>query len=230
MMGGSLPPAARSMIESLLHFFRSTGVKMFLILTLALLPLGLIALVASLQAIRTADLEKEALLRVAVTQSARKLTADLQSDRTALELTVNAIANGAADKGMCRRLAFFLTSHDAEGGHFYIYDRAGHILCQSSQLEPAGITPANRFDRPIAQLLPTHLVSRVRSGNGRLVALSYYSRAHLESVLPRGFGGCGRGRSNFAADRLITSLCTTSISVTFHDFARSFPTLRLIIQ
>lgn len=182
MMGGSLPPAARSMIESLLHFFRSTGVKMFLILTLALLPLGLIALVASLQAIRTADLEKEALLRVAVTQSARKLTADLQSDRTALELTVNAIANGAADKGMCRRLAFFLTSHDAEGGHFYIYDRAGHILCQSSQLEPAGITPANRFDRPIAQLLPTHLVSRVRSGNGRLVALSYYSRAHLESV------------------------------------------------
>jgi len=182
MMGGSLPPAARSMIESLLHFFRSTGVKMFLILTLALLPLGLIALVASLQAIRTADLEKEALLRVAVTQSARKLTADLQSDRTALELTVNAIANGAADKGMCRRLAFFLTSHDAEGGHFYIYDRAGQILCQSSQLEPAGITPANRFDRPIAQLLPTHLVSRVRSGNGRLVALSYYSRAHLESV------------------------------------------------
>lgn len=182
MKGGSLPPAARSMVETLLYFFRSTGVKMFLILTLALLPLGLIALVASLQAIRTADLEKEALLRVAVTQSARKLTADLQSDRTALELTVNAIANGAADKGMCRRLAFFLTSHDAEGGHFYIYDRAGRILCQSSQPEPAGITPVNRFDRPIAQLLRTHLVSRVRSGNGKLVALSYYSRAHLESV------------------------------------------------
>lgn len=182
MIGGSLPPAARSMIEPLLHFFRSTGVKMFLILTLALLPLGLIALVASLQAIRTADLEKEALLRVAVTQSARKLTADLQSDRTALELTVNAIANGAADKGMCRRLAFFLTSHDAEGGHFYIYDRDGRILCRSSQPEPTGITAANRFDRPIAQLLPTHLVSRVRSHNGQLVALSYYSRSHLESV------------------------------------------------
>lgn len=182
MLGGSLPPAARSMIEPLLLFFRSTGVKMFLILTLALLPLGLIALVASLQAIRTADLEKEALLRVAVTQSARKLTADLQSDRTALELTVNAIANGAADNGMCRRLAFFLTSHDAEGGQFYIYDRAGRTPCHSTRPEPAGITAANRFDRPIIQLLPTHLVSRVRSHNGRMVALSYYSRAHLESV------------------------------------------------
>lgn len=37
-------------------YLRSTGVKMFLILTLALLPLGLIALVASLQAIRTSTL------------------------------------------------------------------------------------------------------------------------------------------------------------------------------
>src|SRR3546814_17098455 len=43
----------------------STGVKMFLILTLALLPLGLIALFASLQASRTADLAKAALLNVA---------------------------------------------------------------------------------------------------------------------------------------------------------------------
>ncbi|WP_420143769.1 sensor histidine kinase [Sphingobium sp.] len=155
---------------------------MFLILTLALLPLGLIALIASLQAIRTADLEKEALLRVAVTQSARKLTADLQSDRTALEITVNAMANNAADKGMCRRLSFFLTSHDTEGGQFYIYDREGRRICSSSQREPAGIAPADRFARPIATLLPNHLVSRVRSGNGRFVALSYYSRAHLESV------------------------------------------------
>ncbi|MEC3949013.1 sensor histidine kinase [Sphingobium sp. HWE2-09] len=155
---------------------------MFLILTLALLPLGLIALVASLQAIRTADIEKEALLRVAVTQSARKLTADLQSDRTAMELVVNAMANNVADQGMCKRLGFFLTAQDAEGGHFYIYDRAGQRICSSSQPEPAGIATADRFDRPIAQLLPTHLVSRVRSGNGRLVALAYYSRAHLESI------------------------------------------------
>ena len=77
------PPAAPSFLWKLNAASRSTGVKMFLILTLALLPLGLIALAASLQAIRTTDLEKEALLRVAVTQSARKLSADLAADRTA---------------------------------------------------------------------------------------------------------------------------------------------------
>src|SRR3546814_119753 len=81
------PSVTASLLRKLYAVSHSTGVKMFLILTLALLPLGLIALAASLQAIRTTDLEKEALLRVAVTQSARKLSADLASDRTALMLT-----------------------------------------------------------------------------------------------------------------------------------------------
>src|ERR1043165_2836824 len=103
-------------MRSLNSIVHSTGVKMFLILTLALLPLGLIALIASLQAIRTADLEKEALLRVAVTQSARKLTADLASDRTALMLTANALSDKVSDDGLCTRLTAFLSSHDREGG------------------------------------------------------------------------------------------------------------------
>ena len=107
MSGGSHPPAAQSLTAS---FFGSTGVKMFLILTLALLPLGLIAFVASLQAIQTADLEKEALLRVAVSQSARKLTADLESDRTALQLTVNNLSTTPSDTGICARLQLFLAS------------------------------------------------------------------------------------------------------------------------
>jgi len=95
MIGGSHPSAVRSPVAALNLLLRSTGLKMFFILTLALLPLGIIALAASLQAIRTADLEKEALLRVAVAQSARKLTADIHSDRTAMQLTVDALAERA---------------------------------------------------------------------------------------------------------------------------------------
>ena len=189
MNGGSLPPAARTGAARLpgvpfAGLLRSTGVKMFLILTLALLPLGLIALIASLQAIRTADLEKDALLRVAVTQSARKLTADLLSDRTALELTVNTLANDGGDQSICQRLELFLTSHDRDGGLFYIYDRRGKRLCGSAAPEPAGIVFGARFKGRAAQLLPASnvLVSRVRSRNGKLVGLAYYSQAHLESV------------------------------------------------
>ncbi|MDI1297000.1 MAG: sensor histidine kinase [bacterium] len=157
---------------------------MFLILTLALLPLGLIALVASLQAIRTADLEKEALLRVAVTQSARKLTADIASDRTALGLTADALAAGKADVGMCDRLSFFLSSHNRGGHLYYIYDRTGRRLCGADDAEPTGISPANRFSTETLTLLPAsgYLASRVRSTDRRVVALVYYSRAHLESM------------------------------------------------
>lgn len=157
---------------------------MFLILTLALLPLGLIALVASLQAIRTTDLEKEALLRVAVTQSARKLTADLASDRTALLLTVNSFAATGADRNMCARLSLFLASHEGRDGRHYIYDREGRRLCSSPQPEPEDVTAAERFANGSAQLLPAsqYLVSRVLSDNGRIVALAYYPRAYLEAV------------------------------------------------
>ena len=184
MFRGSLPPAARSLTEPIFRLFKSTGVKMFLILTLALLPLGLIALVASLQAIRTADLEKEALLRIAVTQSARKLTADLQSDRTALQLTVDNLASNRADRTICVRLSLFLASNDAEGGRYYIYDRAGRRLCQSADAEPAPMALANRFNGPPLELLANapYLVSRIRSADDRVAALIYYSRKHLESV------------------------------------------------
>ena len=171
-------------MRNLNSLIQSTGVKMFLILTLALLPLGLIALVASLQAIRTSDLEKEALLRVSVTQSARKLTEDLASDRTALMLTANALAARSEGPEMCQRLSIFLTSHDREGGRYYIYDRDGQRICGSSQPEPRGLPKAARFHGARATLLPAsgYLASRVVSDNKQVVALAYYSRAYLEKI------------------------------------------------
>ncbi|WP_370171526.1 sensor histidine kinase [Sphingobium abikonense] len=179
MIGGSHPPAAQSLTASI---FGSTGVKMFLILTLALLPLGLIALVASLQAIQTADLEKEALLRVAVSQSARKLTADIESDRTALQLTVNNLSTAPSDTGICARLNLFLASNDREGGRYAVYDRAGRRLCASDPKQRPILDPAERFTGPAAQLLDNapYLLVRARSANGQLVGFIYYSRAHLE--------------------------------------------------
>lgn len=184
MIGGSHPPAAQSLTAFLFRFFGSTGVKMFLILTLALLPLGLIALVASLQAIETADLEKEALLRVAVSQSARKLTADLESDRTALQLTVNNLAATPSDTSICDRLNLFLAKNDRDGGRYAIYDRTGRTLCASHPDLAPIVPPQERFGGPTAQLLDgaPYLLTRVRSRDDRLVGLIYYSRAHLESA------------------------------------------------
>jgi two-component sensor histidine kinase len=162
----------------------STGVKMFLVLTLALLPLGLIALVASIQAIRTADLEKLALLRVAATQSARKLSSEIQSDQAALRLTVNTLASGSTDGNLCRRAEAFLHARSGNDTVFAIHDRTGRRLCGSHMDRPEPIPAARRFDGPDAELLPASgmLAMRMRSSDRRIVSLTYYSRAYLDGL------------------------------------------------
>ena len=62
----------------------STSQKLILVLTLALAPLGAVALIASLQSARTADAQRRADVQVAATEAARKLGAELTSDMVAL--------------------------------------------------------------------------------------------------------------------------------------------------
>lgn len=161
---------------------RSTGVKMFFILTLALLPLGLIALAASLQAIRTSDLERESLLRVTVLQSARKLGAELAADQTALRITANSFANGIADPRSCARVSIFLSARSDRAAHFDFYDRSGRQLCGSTEPSSAELVPDKRFEITGPQLLPeaAALVTRTFSDDRSVVAISYYDRSHLE--------------------------------------------------
>lgn len=157
---------------------------MFLVLTLALLPLGLIALFASLQAIRTADVEREALLRVAATQSARKLSAEMLSDQAALRLTVNTLASGRADANLCNRADAFLRSRGGDHVRFVIYARNGRRVCSSRGSTAADMVAKQRFTGPGAELLPEHglMVTRTRSSDGSLVALTLYDRAYLDRV------------------------------------------------
>ncbi len=166
----------------LLPLLRSTGVKMFFILTLALLPLGLIALLASLQAIRTSDLERESLLRVTVLQSARKLGAELAADQTALRITANSFANDVADPRSCTRVSTFLSARADSAAHFDLYDRTGRRLCASSEPSSGELPPEQRFAVSGPELLPqaASLVTRTFSDDHTVVAISYYGRPHLE--------------------------------------------------
>lgn len=183
---GSHPPAAHSAggtLDVLGTLLRSTGVKMFLILTLALLPLGIVALLASLQAINTADTEKEALLRVAAGQSARKLSAQIHSDSLAISMVADAFATDAADDGICDRLTRFLVSPKGET-LFALYDRSGRSLCGADAGRGASLSPEDRFGEAPVLLLPQAgmLVVRKFSADRRLVALRYYSRAQLDRI------------------------------------------------
>ena len=82
---------------------RGTGVKLILFMTLALTPLGLVALLASLDSARLNTVNREAAGRAQSLESARAL--DTLIARTALTLrgAGTALGGGAGDAGNCRR-------------------------------------------------------------------------------------------------------------------------------
>ncbi|RVT42123.1 sensor histidine kinase [Sphingobium algorifonticola] len=157
---------------------------MFFILTLALLPLGLVALFASLQAIRTADTERQSLLEIAAMQSARKLSAEIQSDQTALRIATNAFARGLADPQQCARLDSFIRSRTSQDTHFAIYDRAGRVKCSTGDGATNRFAPSGRFESKTLELLPdsSMLLARTPSDDRQMVALAFYGRDYLDRV------------------------------------------------
>lgn len=167
-----------------IRLVRSTGLKMFVILTLALLPLGIIALFASLQSIHTADVERDGLLRLTAVQSARKLSSEFAADRAALRIVVAAFANGSADPNQCWRTTAFLGSR-AEGlSDFAIHARDGRLLCGHALPSSDAVPTSTRFSGPEAQLLPQAklLALRVVSPDRSVVAIRYYGRGHMDDI------------------------------------------------
>ncbi|MCF8706545.1 sensor histidine kinase [Rhizorhapis sp. SPR117] len=163
----------------------STGVKMFLILTLALLPLGLIALFASLQASRTADLEKAALLNVAANESARNLVAEIAANGAALRVVVNALAANRQNTGICARADEILRKRDDARVDFIIHDRQSDApLCASDPNLVLNLPGNNPFGADPADILPKQkrLIVRTLSGDGQLVAIAIYNVSHLERI------------------------------------------------
>lgn len=162
----------------------STGVKTFLILTLALLPLGLIALFASLQASRTADLEKAALLNVAANESARHLVSDIAADRSALRLVVNSLVADRNRTDICARAGEILRNRGGTRVDFVIYDRrgGGNPLCYSGRETGLSIPEASRFSEEQADILPAQkeMIVRTMSARGEMVAIAVYGLAYLQ--------------------------------------------------
>lgn len=161
--------------------FRSTGVKMFLILTLALLPLGLVALFASLQAIRTADLERDSLLRMTAMQSARKLSTAMASDQAALRLVVDTLASGGERERMCAQTDALLSARAEEQVRFALYTRAGNRICGSTGARQVHIARDLQDSRQDVTLKPDQgwLLARIPSTDGQIIAFAVYDRNYL---------------------------------------------------
>jgi two-component sensor histidine kinase len=113
------PPAARW----------PTGAKLLVTLSVALLPLALIAILATLQTVRIFDSDNRARLRVASSESSHALAIELTGDMNALRSAAKALEVDAQDAPSCARVRGVFSGQGASGARFAITDRRNRMIC-----------------------------------------------------------------------------------------------------
>ncbi len=157
----------------------STGIKILSAITLALLPLGLVALFASLAATRTADVQRSADLRVALTESTRKLSAELAGDVSAMRRAANAIAAADAPDDVCARLSAIFAAHVGRVSQYAVFGAASAPLCATPGFAPPRPSTINPDSQPDAILNSETLDVRVPAARGTAVVFVRYPAATL---------------------------------------------------
>lgn len=164
-----------------------TGARVFLILSIALLPLALIALFATLQTTRTADVETRARLRVAASEASRALQIELVGDITALRVALNALNQDGDDAPSCARVQGVFAQQSAAGVRFEVVDPGERTLCGARL--PVDAPPASGSERLTTLLVPERglVVQLPSSPNGTRASAFFPSAMLAEIARPGGF-------------------------------------------
>jgi len=119
----------------------STGMKMLLILSIALLPLGLIALMASLHSARSNKSDREAEARLIALGSARELTSAIARGTGTLRGALDTINAAPFDAATCRRVFGVAARSQRWETHFALFDLEGRKICATPGFSPLPVTP-----------------------------------------------------------------------------------------
>lgn len=166
----------------------STGFRLFLILSVALFPLALVAFLATLQSNRTADLESRAQMRVALTESVRQLGAAAASDIAALRNALKILETRPDDAQSCERLASIYRSGQAAAPRFALFGASSAPVCASRGFRPARPGTIGLSGAPAVALDEAGLNIIVGSAGGGAAGVLGYDPATLTVIAaPGGF-------------------------------------------
>jgi two-component system, sensor histidine kinase PdtaS len=157
----------------------STSIKILSILTLVLLPFGLIALFGSLDNLRRANAERSADLRVALTESTRKLSAELAADQSAMQAAANAIAANVSPQEVCLRLSAIFTAHARRVSQFAVFGPASAPLCATPGFNPQRPSTLSLDTSPRGILMPEALILQVPAARGAAIVVVNYTPGTL---------------------------------------------------
>jgi two-component sensor histidine kinase len=153
-----------------------TGIKLLLILSGALLPLALIAVFATLQTTRSADVEARARLGVAIGESSGTLGSELRGDIGALREALRVFADDPDNAPSCARVSGVFASQIAGGARFAVQNRGGELVC-GTEAGTGSITPANQGQ----------VAARIRAGQGLELAVLGQDGAVARAFFPVAF-------------------------------------------
>ncbi|MEH3035987.1 MAG: histidine kinase [Sphingomonas adhaesiva] len=166
-----------------------TGAKLFLILSIALLPLALIAIFATLRVTQIADTELRSHLRVAAAESTRAIAIELVGDMTALRVAVDALQADKGDAPSCARAQGVFAQQSAAGTGFVILDRRGRPIC--GEPFPGAAAFARQSDPTAlsAKIVDNRgLMLRIAGRSNRVTAAAWFPAPFLAQISrPSGF-------------------------------------------
>lgn len=168
----------------------STGLKIFILMSVALLPLGMIALLASLQANRTADSARRAELRIAVSEATRKFAAEIGSDLAIARAATEAAGSPEEVRIACFRIDMLFAARRATQPRYALFGPDRAIACATPGFAPQA--PALRLveSEPQISLSNDSLTVNAVDGKGRgAIVLRYPAKALGDLVRPIGLAG-----------------------------------------
>lgn len=190
MTDDAVPDAPRSPAGRADMFGRwPTGAKLFLILSIALLPLALIAIFATLRVTQIADTELRSHLRVAAAESSRAISIELVGDMTALRVAVDALNADRGDAPSCARARGVFAQQSTAGTSFVILDRRGQPICGEPFPNAAVFARQSPADVVSARIVQDKgLMLRIAGRDRGVTAAAYFPAPFLSQISrPSGF-------------------------------------------
>ena len=114
----------------------STGVKMLLILAAGLLPLGIVAVLASLYSARENWSRDEVEMRAVLAESAQRLNVAVVRSAVVIRAAAPALALAPPESDLCRRTVERLVPLQVAPVRYAIYGAGGRMLCASPGYSP----------------------------------------------------------------------------------------------
>lgn len=171
----------------------STGLKMFVILSLGLLPLGIIAIAASIENARENRQRGEAEVRAMLAIQVQRFSVPLARHAITIRATRDAMGAAGYPASTCQRALDRLARLPATGGRYAMFDEAGGLQCLTPGLTAPQI-PASGGEPARVQVLPDGRLLRIflYDPQGRIEGIMEFPQATLarlvnEPLLPGQF-------------------------------------------